>query len=41
VPNALNLRTLHQHSDLSNPMREASNYPEKFNASVTAPVTVH
>jgi catalase-peroxidase len=29
-PNQLNLRTLHQHSSLSNPMGEAFNYAEEF-----------
>jgi len=29
-PNQLNLRILHQHSDLSNPMGEAFNYAEEF-----------
>jgi catalase-peroxidase len=29
-PNQLNLKTLHQHSDLSNPMGEAFNYTEEF-----------
>jgi catalase-peroxidase len=35
--NALNLRMLYQHSDLSNPMGEASNHAVEFNA----PMTVH
>ena len=29
-PNQLNLKILHQHSDLSNPMGEAFNYAEEF-----------
>ena len=29
-PNQLNLRILHQHSSLSNPMGEAFNYAEEF-----------
>jgi len=29
-PNQLNLRILHQHSQKSNPMGEAFNYPEEF-----------
>jgi len=29
-PNQLNLKILHQHSDLSNPMGDAFNYPEEF-----------
>jgi catalase-peroxidase len=29
-PNSLNLKILHQHSNLSNPMGEAFNYAEEF-----------
>jgi catalase-peroxidase len=29
-PNQLNLKILHQHSNLSNPMGEAFNYAEEF-----------
>ena len=29
-PNQLNLKMLHQHSQMSNPMGEAFNYPEEF-----------
>jgi len=29
-PNQLNLKILHQHSNLSNPMEESFNYAEEF-----------
>jgi catalase (peroxidase I) len=32
-PNQLNLKILHQHSQLSNPMGEAFNYAEEFKTS--------
>jgi catalase-peroxidase len=36
-PNQLNLKVLHQHSPLSNPMGQAFNYAEEFKSLDLAP----